>query len=191
MKPVPEGQQGTLEVKIDERTGEAAATCTAEGVKTGLGGLEGTLLSASGLDVEVVDAQGVAVPPPAEMTPGKSWANKLAVKMRPPESVKLPGNMRPIISTTFEKESTVIGPEELTTPAGTFQTLKVKNRTTARGSARGEGRSVDSFAWFAEGVGLVKVMTGDSVDLELQKLERPQAPAATKKPARARRATSP
>jgi hypothetical protein len=96
------GLKGRVDVKIKNRQGSTEATCGPDGVKTGLGGLEGTLLSASGLDVEVVAADGVAVPPPARMVPGGSWKNSLSIKMRPPEKAKM-GGLRPIISTTFDK----------------------------------------------------------------------------------------
>ncbi len=173
------GLKGTVDVQIKNRQGSTEATCGPDGVKTGLGGLEGTLLSASGLDVEVVAADGVAVPPPAQMVKGGSWKNSLSIKMRPPEKAKL-GGMRPVISTTFDKESTVEGEEEVTVAGGTFKALKVKNRTTARSSNRAgadPGRSIESTLWFAPGVGLVKIQTGNSVDLELTAVERPAAAA--------------
>jgi hypothetical protein len=170
----PEGLKGLLAVDLKGRQGETEAFCTSEGVRTGLGGLEGALLSASGMKVEVVSTEGVAVPPAARMVPGASWKNSLSVKMQPPESSKLPGGV--VIATTFDKEATVIGEEEVTVEAGTFKALKVKNVTTARASRPGaQGRTIDSFIWFAPGVGIIKVSTGDSTDLELLKVERPKA----------------
>jgi hypothetical protein len=172
--PVPEGVKGRISVELKGRRGETEAFCTSEGVRTGLGGLEGTLLSASGMQVEVVSTEGVAVPPAANMVPGSSWRNSLSVKMQPPESAKMPAGL--VIATTFDKEATVIGEEAVTVEAGTFKALKVKNTTTARASRPGaQGRSIDSYIWFAPGVGIVKVSTGDSTDLELLKVERPTA----------------
>ena len=52
-------------------TASTEATCTAEGVTTGLGGLEGTLLSASGMDVEVVSARAWPCRRPRTMVPGR------------------------------------------------------------------------------------------------------------------------
>lgn len=174
----PDGQKGTLAVDMKGRHGETEVTCTAEGVRTGLGGLEGTLLSASGMDVEVVAAEGMAVPAPATMVPGGTWKNSLSVKLQPPATAK----MRPIISTTFDKEATVVGEEELQVGAGTFKALKVRNLTTARASRPGAtGRSIESFIWFAPGVGIIKLETAGSTDLELLKVERPEAPKAASK----------
>jgi hypothetical protein len=179
---VPEGLKGQMAVELKGKRGETEAFCTSEGVRTGLGGLEGTLLSASGMQVEVVSAEGMLVP--ANMAMGTSWRNSLSVKMQPPASSKMGAGM--IIATTFDKEATVVGEEEVTVGAGTFKALKVKNTTTARATRPGaQGRKVDSFIWFAPGVGIIKVATGDSTDLELLKVERPvaakQAPAAVKK----------
>jgi hypothetical protein len=179
---VPEGLKGLLAVELKGKRGETEAFCTSEGVRTALGGLEGTLLSASGMQVEVVSAEGVAVP--SNMAMGSTWRNSLSVKMQPPADSKMGAGM--IIATTFEKEATVIGEEEVTVGAGTFKALKVKNTTTARASRPGsQGRKIDSFIWFAPGVGIIKVSTGDSTDLELLKVERPaaarKAPVATKK----------
>ncbi len=177
--PTPEGLKGLLVVDLKGRSGQTEAFCTSEGVRTGLGGLEGTLLSASGMQVEVVSAEGVAVPPAARMVPGASWKNSLSVKMQPPAGSKMPGM---VMASTIDKEATVIGEEEVTVGGGTFKALKVKNLTTARASRAGaQGRSVESFIWFAPGVGIVKIATGGSTDLELLKVERPAA--AKKEPA--------
>ncbi|WP_224368345.1 TapB family protein [Hyalangium versicolor] len=178
--PTPEGQKGLLAVDLKGRSGQTEAFCTSEGVRTGLGGLEGTLLSASGMQVEVVAAEGVAVPAPANMVPGASWRNSLSVKMQPPAGSKMPAGM--VFASTFDKEATVVGEEEVTVGAGTFKALKVKNMTTARAHRSGSpGRSIESYIWFAPGVGIVKVATGGNTDLELLKVERPAT--ATTEPA--------
>lgn len=179
-----EGLKGLLAVDLKGRSGETEAFCTSEGVRTGLGGLEGTLLSASGMKVEVVSAEGVAVPPAARMIPGSSWKNSLSVKLQPPEGSKMPAGM--VLASTFDKEATVLGEEEVTVGAGTFKALKVKNLTTARASRPGaQGRSIESVIWFAPGVGIIKIATGNNTDLELLKVDRPvavqKAPAKVKK----------
>ena len=113
------------------------------------------------------------------MVPGGTWKNSLSVKMQPPGSKT--GGIRPTIATTFDKEATVVGEEEVTVAAGTFKALKVKNITTARSSSARpgtEGRSMESFLWFAPGVGILKLETNGSTDLELLKVERPEAPKA-------------
>ncbi|HLL04901.1 MAG TPA: hypothetical protein VK539_30220 [Myxococcaceae bacterium] len=179
----PDGLKGQMAVELKGKRGETEAFCTSEGVRTGLGGLEGSLLSASGMQVEVVSAEGVVVP--SHMAMGSTWRNSLSVKMQPPAGSKMGAGM--IIATTFDKEATVVGEEEVTVSAGTFKALKVKNTTTARASRPGaQGRKVDSIIWFAPGIGIIKVATGDSTDLELLKVERPAA-AATKAPSGAKK----
>ena len=181
MKSTPEGLTGTLAVDLGGKAGSTEAFCGAEGVRTGAGGLEGTLLSATGMDIEVVSAEGVVVPAPSAMVPGGTWKNSLSVKLRPPESAKLPGGLRPVLASTFDKEATVVGEEEVTVAAGTFKALKVRNVTTARaGRSDALGRSLESYIWFAPGVGIVKVATGNSTDLELLKVERPEPPKVEK-----------
>ncbi|MBU8897621.1 hypothetical protein DRW03_23395 [Corallococcus sp. H22C18031201] len=173
--PVPEGLRGTLAVSLKGRDGQTEVTCSAEGVSTALGGLEGTLLSASGMNVEVVHAEGVAVPAPSVMVPGGTWKNSLSVKLQPPPGKGGPHGLRPIIATTFDKEATVVGEEEVTVGAGRFKALKVRNLTTARASRPGaEGRTLESFIWFAPGVGIVKISTAGNTDLELLQVERPE-----------------
>jgi hypothetical protein len=175
VKSTDGGLTSTLAVDMGGKAGSTEATCGAEGVRTGVGGLEGTLLSASGMDVEVVSAEGVVVPSPSAMVPGGTWKNSLSVKLRPPESAKLPGGIRPVLASTFDKEATIVGEEEVTVAAGTFKALKVRNVTTARAGQSSKGRSLESFIWFAPGVGIVKVATGENTDLELLKVERPVA----------------
>ncbi len=182
VKTTDGGLTSTLAVDMGGKAGSTEATCAADGVRTGVGGLEGTLLSASGMDVEVVSAEGVVVPPASTMVPGGSWKNSLSVKLRPPETAKLPGGIRPVLSSTFDKEATVVGEEEVTVSAGTFKALKVRNITTARaGRSEAMSRSLESYIWFAPGVGIVKVTTGNSTDLELIKVERPTPPPPEKK----------
>jgi hypothetical protein len=188
IKTTPEGLTGTLAVDMKGKTGSTEATCSADGVRTGVGGLEGSLLSASGMDVEVVSAEGVVVPAPTAMVPGGSWKNSLSVKLRPPESASLPGGIRPVLASTFDKEATIVGEEEVTVAAGTFKALKVRNVTTARaGRATALSRSLESYIWFAPGVGIVKVATGDKTDLELLKVERPTPPQAEPRPEKAKK----
>ncbi|RKH48090.1 hypothetical protein D7X12_01265 [Corallococcus sicarius] len=180
--PAPDGTvKALLAVSLKGRNGQTELTCDAQGVRTGLGGLEGTLLSASGMDMQVVNMEGVAVPAPSVMVPGGTWKNSLSVKLQPPAKK---GGLRPTIATTFDKEATVLGEEEITVQGGTFKALKIKNITTARASRPGsEGRSMESLMWFAPDVGIIKLTTDGETNLELLKVDRPKAkvqPAALK-----------
>ncbi|MDQ3262382.1 MAG: DUF3108 domain-containing protein [Myxococcota bacterium] len=165
------------------RQGSAQVSCTAQGVSTDSGGLGVVALQSSGLDVKITDSEGILLPAPDTLRSGKPWMNKVSIEMTPPDTVKMPMGMKPIIRSTFRAESTFLGGEKVTTPAGTFEAIKIKNKTTAVAGSTGSERSMDSFLWFAPGVGLVKVMTGDHVDLELVGIRRP-AQAKSEKPAK-------
>src|SRR5215211_3672132 len=77
-------QRGTLHMSHKGRDGSAVATCSADGIRTDFGGLEGAVLSLSGLDVKAVSSEGIAMPPPAQFLPGARWANTLSLELRPP-----------------------------------------------------------------------------------------------------------
>jgi hypothetical protein len=172
VKKTPQGVKGNLEVSFKEKTGSTEATCSKEGVKTGMGGIEGTALQSSGLDVKVLSSEGVAFPPLDQMTPGRPWTNKLALELKPPKNVKMPGGFSPVITTRFERESEVIGTESVEVAGEKFEALKVKNKTTAGSTTGGSDRTVESMMWLAPGIGIVKIATGDSVDLELLSIDR-------------------
>lgn len=60
---------------------------------------------------------------------------------------------------------------KLTYRAGSSE-LTISARASRPGA---QGRSIESFIWFAPGVGIIKVSTGEATDLELLKVERPAA----------------
>ena len=68
----------------------------------------------------------------------------------------------------------------------TWNALRVKNRVTAlggSGSGSEKERTLESTMWLAPGVGILKIQTGESVDLELLDVTRP---ARKKQPKAAR-----
>src|SRR5688500_17430054 len=65
---VAQGLKSKLEVQVGTRTGTTDAFCGKDGVRTEAGGLEGLALRSSGLDVKILASEGVAFPPPSEMT---------------------------------------------------------------------------------------------------------------------------
>jgi hypothetical protein len=164
-------QDGKLDVSYGDKKGQTDATCNQDGVKTGLGGIEATALSATGLDVKVLKSEGVVMPPAESLVEGGSWTNTLTFELRAPKSVNL-GPLSPVMTTTFVKKATVVGVEEVSVAAGTFKAIKVKNLTTASAGIPGTERTLESYMWIAPRVGIVKIMTKDSVDLELMQVER-------------------
>lgn len=163
----------SVDVKDKDRHGETEAICSAEGIKTALGGLEGIALTASGLNAKVLSSEGVALPPEEALRKRQTWKNAVSVELRPPQGANLPLKISPVIRTTFTKEAIVVGEEKVTVGAGTYQALKVKNVTTASGVGPESARSLESVLWIAPDVGIIKVMTGDHVDMELLEIVRP------------------
>lgn len=174
------GLKATLLAKLKDTPATSDARCDASGISVGMGGLEGTLLGASGMDVKIVAANGVLVPTAAELIPGKPWTTTLSIEMRPPTGSKMPLGMSPVLKTTFTREAEVVGEEEVTTSAGTFQALKIRNLTTASGGRGGDERTLESYLWLVKDVGIVKIATGDNVDVELVKLTRAKPRKARK-----------
>lgn len=163
--------QARLELVYEGRSAFTQVECGPSGVSAPGGGLEGLLLSSAGLDLTVISAEGPAIPPAAELVPGKAWKNHLALELRTPEGA-LASGISPVVRTRLEKQSEVVGVEEIQVEAGTFKALRLKNRTTAALSEKGEGRSVDSEMWIAPKVGIIRLSTGKTVDLELIRVKR-------------------
>jgi hypothetical protein len=161
------GRRALLHMEHDGKDGSTETVCNSEGVLS-TGGLEGAALSMSGMDVKVVETRGVAMPPPARMTQGASWSNSLSIELRAPDKAKIPiGPVR----TTFKKESTIEGPEKITIAGKTWDALRVRNKVTAL-AGTGAERTIESLMWLAPGVGILKIQTGNSVDLELTGVAR-------------------
>ena len=165
-------QRAVLHMSHKGRDGTAVATCSADGIRTEFGGLEGAVLSLSGLDMKVVSSEGIALPPPEQLFPGARWANTLSLEMRPPSGSKFAFG---VVKTKFRKESSVEGIERVQVAGRSWNALRVRNRITAIGGTNGE-RTVESVTWIAPGAGVLRVKTGESVDFELIRIDR--SPAA-------------
>lgn len=177
--PTESGMTGDLEVRIKDRVGSTQAKCSKDGITTEVGGLEGMALQAAGVKANVLKSEGPFLPAPDQLTQGGAWKNKIALELEPRG---MPAGMK--IRTAFAKEATVVGEEQITVAAGTFKALKLLNKTTASSGSAGSERAIESFIWMAPDVGIIKIQTGDTVDLELMKVERPanaKKPATTKK----------
>lgn len=173
----------TLAIQGNGKNGTTQAICDANGVGTEAGGLGVLALQSAGMDVKITESTGVILPPLDQVKSGKAWSNRVGVEMTPPASVNLPGGLKPIIRTTFVADASFVGEEKVTTAAGTFDALKIKTKTTAVAGSTGSERSLESFLWFADGIGLVKVMTGENVDLELTSVKRGGKAVAKGQPA--------
>lgn len=163
------GQSATLHLSHKEREGSTVARCTPEGILTEMGGLEGAALSMSGMDMKVVASEGVAMPPPAQLSRGAQWMNTLSLELRPPKGSKFAFG---VVKTQFRKESSVEGSERVKVAGRSWDALRVRNRITAMAGSNGE-RSMENTMWIAPEVGVLRIQTGDTVDFELVRVDRP------------------
>lgn len=180
-RPTPASQRGQLEVRYKDRVGKTRAECSADGVKTEFGGLEGLALQAGGVDARVLSSEGPLLPAPDQLTAGKSWKNRIEMEVSPPK-------MGITMQTAIAKESVVVGEETVTVAAGTFKALKLLHKTVASSGSVGMERAVESFMWVAPNVGIIKLQTGESVDLELLEVKQPAPPGKTPRPVSPERA---
>ncbi|MGA9525534.1 MAG: hypothetical protein WBV82_29010 [Myxococcaceae bacterium] len=175
--------RASLHMNHGGKNGVTEASCTPEGVVT-TGGLEGAALSMSGLTVNVIETHGVAMLPPSQMVEGATWSNTMTIELRPPDTVKLPfGPVR----TTFKKDAVVEGRKQIEIAGKTWQALRIRNTTTVLAGADGE-RTMESTLWLAPGVGILRIQTGETVDLELLDVSYPNKPPPAK-PASPRRSS--
>ncbi|MBX5483478.1 MAG: hypothetical protein IRZ16_16780 [Myxococcaceae bacterium] len=170
--------QGTLHLRHKGKDGTTEAVCGPDGIHTQLGGIEGAALDLSGMDVTVLSSEGVAMPPPDQMVEGATWTNTLALELTPP---KLKDAAIARMKTTFKKVATIEGREKVRAAGRVWDALRVKNRITAMAGTAGE-RTMESTLWIARGVGILKIQTGDTVDLELLSVKHlPKAGRAQKR----------
>ena len=169
------GTSAKLHLNHKERAGATTARCTPEGILTELGGLEGAALSMSGMDVKVVASEGIAMPPPAQLTNGAQWANTLSLELRPPKGTSF---AFAVVKTKFRKESSVVGTERVSVAGRSWDALRVRNRLTAMAGTSGE-RTVESTMWIAPEVGILRIQTGQSIDFELIKIDSPRTAKGT------------
>lgn len=115
--------------------------------------------SGSSAKIETVKSEGVSIPVESRWNVGEKWNTKYEIN----ESVTDPkGNQVGEGYGTVIQNAEIIGNEEITTSAGTFQTSKVKTKIMLDLTVKVKGISVptktslDSITWFAKDVGMVK-----------------------------------
>lgn len=120
--------------------------------------------SGGGAKIDTLDSKGVSFIAETRWNPGEKWATTYNIK----ETIKGPDGQTPNGegSGTVNQSGEVIEAEQVTVPAGTFQTMKVKVKTTLDLTVKVSGMSIptktniDTTAWFAKDVGMVKSETG-------------------------------
>jgi hypothetical protein len=137
--------------------------CTADGLFATQYNNSVDMKSAGSSEIDTLEASGVSFLSESRWNTGEKWSADYKVKqtMKSPEG-KVTGGGAGIINQSGE----VLGAEEVTVPAGTFQTMKVKVKTdldmtiTVAGVTVPAKMSLETLAWFAKGKGMVKSTTG-------------------------------
>lgn len=126
------------------------------------------------LDVSIKSASGVTLL--AKANPGDSWTERYEFE----STGELAGST--VVSSGVATSSyEFLGEESITTPAGTFQAIKIRSstkediQTTTGGSAVNSSNEYQTILWFVEGIGRVKSETTGSYTetIELQSYSIP------------------
>ncbi|MCL6525913.1 hypothetical protein [Meiothermus granaticius] len=162
-----------------DRRQESRFRCTPEGiVPTDFGG--GGITGRSGGDfdanIKILDVKGVQIPDYDTWVVGGGWKYVLTLG-----GTAQQGPLRFNVEGNIEADHRIVALEAITVPAGRFTAYKVQITTQFRvvGKAGPIGfpfnRTFESTAWYVEGVGLVKTVSGkDTTELlSLNKSARP------------------
>lgn len=94
----------------------------------------------------------VAMVEPSAMVPGTSWTYSFT------ETFQQPGQATIDTNKTYRVSMSVIGPQDVTVPAGTFKTMKLEKKT----------ETSTIYEYYARGIGLVKREMTDGTTWELR-----------------------
>jgi hypothetical protein len=154
-------------------------SCDSEGLRvysTGNEKMQGLEVDSDQFQLEVTIKNPSGVTLPAKLETGDSWIQSFDFD----STGTISGNTTTGTGTstsTYEAQ----GVESITTPAGTFQAMKIKSETkediqaTFNGLAMNSSNAYQTIYWFVEGVGLVRSETtgGYTETLELQSYSIP------------------
>jgi len=159
MKDPRSGQDNPLDTDL-------TGTCTSDGLKIDFGQIMAG--HGGGMQMKTVSQEGVAFPPADKLKPGYTWTDSRTIEMSgmqmPPQAAAhmaqgQGGGMQMSSTTTH----TVVGNEKVTTPAGSFDALKITEETTMQmpgmaggGPGGAGGMKTEHTTWLAKGVGIVK-----------------------------------
>lgn len=111
------------------------------------------------LTIEFVESSGLTIPAADQFQPGATWTTSYVANATLSDS----GAGEMLMEQTTELTHTVIGPESITVPAGTFEAMRVETAGNVSAVTTVGGVSVpptefplNFVSWYAEGVGLVR-----------------------------------
>lgn len=139
--------------------------CTPEGLLATQFNNSISMKRGSSATIETLKSSGISFPEESRWKQGEKWTADYQISQTMSEEK---GEELGRSEGTVKQSSEIVGAEEITVPAGTFQTFKVKNQTTLDLTVKVKGMSiptkttVDSTAWFAKDVGMVKIQNNMS-----------------------------
>lgn len=111
------------------------------------------------LTIEFVESSGLTIPAADQFQPGGSWTTHYVANATLSDT----GAGQMLMEQTTDLTHTVIGPETITVPAGTFDAMRVETTGTVSSATTVGDVSVPAMeftmsfiSWYAEGVGLVR-----------------------------------
>lgn len=153
--------------------------CTAEGLFATQYNNSVDMSSGVSAKIDTIDSNGVSFPSTDKWVSGEKWNAEYHIT----ESISSKDG-KPIGSSTgtVKQDGEIVGSEEITVPAGSFQTMKVSMKTNLSLNMQVDGTSVpmnislETTAWFAKDTGMVKSVTqmekGGDVTSELSSFSK-------------------
>ena len=137
--------------------------CLSEGLRATEYGNSVDMKNGAGAKIDTLNSTGISYPSESRWNVGEKWTTGYDVK----ETIKSPdGKTGDVVANgKIDQNGEIIGVEEVTVPAGKFQTMKVKVKTTLDLKVSVNGMTVptktnlETVGWFAKDVGMVKSVT--------------------------------
>lgn len=142
----------TMVTVFDDVTQEVTWTCDESGLTSTEYGS-----SSPGISFETLSVSGVTMPPASEWRVGTEWENSFEVQ----GSMTQQG-VTMALAGAITTKNRIVSQEQVTVAAGSFTAYKVESQSAMRLTSNVMGMmipmnfDVTSWAWYAEGVGLVK-----------------------------------
>ncbi|MBS1798126.1 MAG: hypothetical protein JSS81_30210 [Acidobacteria bacterium] len=134
-------------------------TCTPDGLLATQYGNSIDIKSGGGSKIETVNSRGVSFPVDARWKVGEKWTTGYDIRET---LIDKNGKQTGTGEGKVEQQAEIVGEEEVTVPAGKFQTMKVRIVTRLDLTVKVGGMSVptktevETTAWLAKDVGMVK-----------------------------------
>jgi hypothetical protein len=150
----------TSKAAFKEVTSNVNWRCLPEGLIATQYGNSVDLKNGAGAKIDTLKSSGISYPSESRWNTGEKWTTDYDIK----ETIKNPdGKSGDVVADgKVNQNGEILGAEEVTVPAGKFQTMKVKVKTVLDLKVNVSGMTVptktnvETTSWFAKDVGMVK-----------------------------------